>query len=132
MKVCNRIPIKYDNFPSMREVAEVIFHVKQYSGTRDYRPPVAWCSQRAPGTPAWLEAMFNIFERGDSQHNAFNIAMTCFQLSDKDFFDAYELFLEGKVLPKIEKMRIIPTKEIMQVLKKSNTDRPQSGQISLL
>ena len=99
-KVCKRTPIKFDHFPSLRELDELIYQCnleRPQSATR-YEP---FISKRAPGTPACLEALFRMIEDGNTENGAFQWGMQyCGFKTDKELFDSYELWCKGEADPK--------------------------------
>lgn len=131
-QVCDRIPLKFDLFPSMREISEVIADIKRYGTPNPYKKEIRWVSSRAPGTPACIEALFDWYEQGNPKPKAFEFGLRYCKLNDKEFFDAYELFVQGKVHEKIVRLADVPVQQALFEAKTSSTDQPQSVQQDLL
>lgn len=92
------IPIHYDKFPTMKEFA-VIFpkrrpklHVVQ---------DVEWKSS-VPGTPASVEALFNMIDKGETETGKFRFGLRYVGLNEESLFAAYEDFKNGKISESIK------------------------------
>lgn len=96
----------------MREINEVIYEVKQYSSKKPVKEE-RWVSTRAPGTPACVEALFDMYEQGKADKPSFQFGLNYTRLTEKEFFDAYEMFLEGKVMEKIARLDHLPVQTSM-------------------
>lgn len=107
-KVCERIPLKSDNFPSIREINETIHWVLLEKPRAKVKKEDDWVSTQAPGTPACLEALFLMIKHGETECGAFLYGKKYVGLNDKDLFDAYELWDAGKVYEKTRNLAGIP------------------------
>lgn len=126
--VLRRLPKKYESFPSLSEIHETIYQIKL---SRKMKEPevkeVVWVSKRAPGTPACVEAVFLLLEQGKSELSHFDYGKRfCGFKTDKQLFDAYEAFVDGKIHPDFKEMyeglmglpfisRFIPSKSVERI-----------------
>jgi len=103
-KLMEMIPKNFDVFPSLSQIEEAIpsFRVKPVISSDLDKP---WTSRKAPGTPASVEALFMLIEKGLTNCSAFSVGMRYIRATEKELWVWFESWTEGKVHPELEQRK---------------------------
>lgn len=89
-----------EHFPS---VAQALDLVRELRRSQMPMRPLAqfgvWQSTRAPGTPAWAEALFDMIEQNRTESGAFKFVVRSHRLTDDQVLEMYHEWCEGRVHP---------------------------------
>jgi len=88
----NKIPLEYKDFPSMKDFNNIFPVIaKRQSKLQE----IVWES-KVKGTPAAVEALFNMIERGETETGKFRYGLKHCSLNEEQLFAHYEKFVLGE------------------------------------
>lgn len=98
---------RHENFPSMftLEAEFKRFENKRWESANPNRTAIRkknepWVSQRAPGTPATAEVLFDMIRASRTETGAFQRARSLYaHLSDEQLWDCFGYWSQGKIHP---------------------------------
>lgn len=88
------IPLKFKSFPTIKEIYSLLPKEFDQQKTVEYPP---WESSQAPGTPASVEALFNLIHEGRTETTGFRYGLKYTRISEDKLFEYYEAWLKGEV-----------------------------------
>jgi hypothetical protein len=76
----------------------------------------SWISKKCPGTPAFLEAMFILMEKGLRNSSAFRTGLSYLNASESEVEEWFLMWRLGLLHPEISKRRNDLTKPYLEAL----------------
>jgi hypothetical protein len=103
-KLLLNLPKLFDVFPSLAQIEDCVPSFRE-------RPVISknvdqpWQSKRAAGTPASVEALFLLIEKGLSNSSAFRTGLGYLRATEAELWQWYEAWIDGTVHPDLEKRK---------------------------
>ena len=111
------IEAEFDRFPTIAQIAEKAKLIKRNEAVSIKQPEEKlWVSTKAPGTPASVEALFNMIERNETESKAFKFGQRFVRLDEDTLWACYQDWQAGKIHPRLKNYRERPVTRIVDAL----------------